>query len=210
MSSSPFRREDASRFAAILARAAEELDHLAPEKTPDAADVIDRDRNARQVPGLGQVSREAARVERESEPEPARRRERTSTRRCSQPASTVTMPRLATTPGPSSWRRAHPESCRCKAWPWAAPSRREAHPGESVLERVCDGGRRWRSGGSRRWDSGRPSRQGNGRPVRRVSSLASPCREPTATIQCGVSFRPCRRGARTPWLSPKRGVWALL
>ena len=76
MSSSPFRREDASRFAAILGRAAAKPDHLAPEKTPDAADVIDRDRNARQVPGLGQVPREAARVERESEPESARRRER--------------------------------------------------------------------------------------------------------------------------------------
>lgn len=70
MSNSPFRREDVSRFAAILARAAKEPDHLAPEKTPDAADVIDR------VRGPGQVPREAARVERESEPEPARRRER--------------------------------------------------------------------------------------------------------------------------------------
>ena len=76
MSNSPFRREDVSRFAAILARAAEEPDHLAPEKTPDAADVIDRDRNARRVRGLGEVPREAARVEREGAPEPARRRER--------------------------------------------------------------------------------------------------------------------------------------
>ena len=76
MSSSPFRREDASRFAAILARAAEKPDHLAPEKTPDAADVIERDRKARRVRGLGEVPREATRVERESEPEPARRRER--------------------------------------------------------------------------------------------------------------------------------------
>ena len=76
MSSSPFGREDASRFAAILARAAKEPDHLAPEKTPDAADVIDRDGNVRRVRGPGQVPREAARVERESEPEPARRRER--------------------------------------------------------------------------------------------------------------------------------------
>lgn len=76
MSRSPFRREDASRFAAILARAAQDSDHMAPEKMPDAFDVIERDRKTRRVPRRGQVLQEAEHVARESEPEPARRPER--------------------------------------------------------------------------------------------------------------------------------------
>ena len=44
--------------------------------------------------------------------------------------------------------------------------------------------------------------------MRCVTSLASPCREPTATIQCGVSFRPCRRGAGHRGY-PRSGVFGL-
>ena len=57
---------------------------MAPEKTPDAADVVDQVRKARRVRGPAELTREAARVQRQSqpsEPEPARPRPRIAVRR---------------------------------------------------------------------------------------------------------------------------------
>ena len=78
MAKSHFPLECAAHFAAILARAAAKPDHVAPEKTPDAAIVITLGRKGRSVGQIAAILAQARddAAEFKSEPVPAPQPER--------------------------------------------------------------------------------------------------------------------------------------